>query len=444
MRNLRDMQIPRNIEKIYVVLSMLFLGSGLIPRTADEGDTVAQILQGPADKYGQLVVYALLVPLLLFNWKRIAHGLRHSGWIVALCGLVLASALWSFNWRFTAQRGLLLTAMTLFGIYIATCFDWDEQLNLFGWLSVVAVFGSAFMAVFVPTYGLSHDLHQGAVKGLFSHKNMLGRQMAFAVLTMWLARPKSIPGWLRVATVAGGLLLLALSNAITALLSFLLCVAIYPVIYLVRLRRRNTLPLWIPLVPLFAMVLFGVYANYGTILQAAGRSATLTGRTAIWHATESAIANRLWLGYGHDVFWNRWNMDLAKVNYMLGFRPPHAHNGYLDILLSIGVIGLLVFLAGFVAAFLRAVRLFKADDINGARWPLLILIFIAAFNMGESSMFRQFSFLWIPYVSIYVSLAMMMAEARVRAFVETPVPGSTSYSRDEERGNPGILPDYSV
>lgn len=446
MKHLRNMRVLRTLEKIYVVISMLFLASGVIPRTVAEGDIATQLQQGPGDKYGQIIVYGLLIPLLLVHWRKILRGLANSGWILALCGLALASAAWSYNWRFTVQRSILLTAMTLFGIYVATCFDWDEQLNLFGWLSVIAVAGSAFMAAFVPYYGLSHDVHQGSVKGLFPHKNMMGRQMAFAVLTMWLARPRAIPGWLRNATLISAGILLIMSHAATALLSLLLCAAIYPAIYLIRLPRRRTLPLWVPLVPVFAMGAFAVFFNFGAILQAAGRSATLTGRTAIWHAVWSAIVSRPWLGYGHDVFWNRWTMDLAKVNYLLGFRPPHAHNGYLDLLLSMGIVGLLVFLGAFITSLVRAGRAFAAGEIHGAKWPLFVLLFFAVFNFGESNILRQLTFLWVPFVSIYVSLALMEAEAKVTVFAPAPSPDSgAAYVASSDGGQVnGIVPGYGV
>ena len=63
--------------------------------------------------------------------------------------------------------------MTMFAIYVASCFDWDGQLDIFGWMSVIAVVGSCFMAIFVPSFGISKDVHWGAVKGLFPNKNII-------------------------------------------------------------------------------------------------------------------------------------------------------------------------------------------------------------------------------------------------------------------------------
>ena len=191
------MRLLRTFEKIYIVVSMLFLTNGIFQKAVAQSDVAGQTSPVPEDRIGELLVCLILVPLLIVHSKKIFHALRHSGWIIALCSLAIASAAWSSDPRLTLRRGILLTAITMFAVYVASCFEWDEQLDLFGWLSVIAVVGSAFMAIFVPYYGISHDIHTGAVKGIFPHKNILGRQMVFAILTLWLARPKGIPVWLR-------------------------------------------------------------------------------------------------------------------------------------------------------------------------------------------------------------------------------------------------------
>ena len=81
------------------------------------------------------------------------------------------------------------------------------------------------------------------MKGIFPHKNILGRQMVFAILTLWLARPKGIPVWLRNLTLASGCVLLILSNAITSMIALAVCVVMYPVLQLFRIRKKRTVPL---------------------------------------------------------------------------------------------------------------------------------------------------------------------------------------------------------
>jgi exopolysaccharide production protein ExoQ len=440
------MKILRTLEKIYVVISLLFLANGLLPRAIAEDDPTARWQPDIGYRIGQLIVYSILVPLLLVHWRKILRGLLHSSWIVALCALAIISASWSNDIRFTLFSGISLSAMTLFGVYIATCFEWDEQLTMFGWLSVIAVAGSILMAIFVPAYGISHDLHSGAVKGLFPNKNIMARQMVFAILIFALGKPKQIPAWLRHTSLAGACILLLLANAATALVTLLACIVTFPVLYLVRLPRKKTLPLWVPLTPVFAVGILAVITNYSLLAEAVGRNSTLTGRVPLWNAVLEAIGEKPWLGYGFNIFWKREPGALAKIFYTVHFQAAHAHDGYLDILLAMGVVGLLVFIGGLITNFWRAGEVFRSGEIPGAKWPLIFLVSFAIFNVTESAILRPMSFLWIPYVIVYVSLALLKTE---EAHAPAPEPsreivGNGNVEADRDGGHGGIVPGYGV
>ena len=301
------------------------------------------------------------------------------------------------------------------------------------------------MAIFIPSYGISQDIHWGAVKGLFPNKNIMGRQMVFAILTLALAEPKAVPVWLRRCCLGMAVVLLLLANAATALVTAIFCTLMYPVLSLLRVSKQRTLPLWVPVAPIFALSLFAVVANYGALAQSLGRNATLTGRVPLWHAVIGAIWQHPWFGYGYNVFWKRDTGELAKVIYAARFPAMHAHNGYLDILLAMGALGLLVFFGGYLTSLFRAYRVFRMDEIRGAKWPLLFLLFFAVFNLTESAILRPMSFLWIPFVSTYVSLALM----RVAATSEDPeyARNAVAGSAVEDANHGGvnsIVPGYGV
>ena len=432
----------RKFEKVYVVVSMLFFAGGLIQRAVAENDPTARTGPDYAYQVGAVIIYAILMPLVLFHWREMIQGLLRSGWIIAICFLAGVSSAWSYKRIYTLRHALLLSLLTLFAIYIASCFDWEEQLNLFGWLSVITIVGSCFMAVFIPSYGISQDVHAGAVKGLFPHKNIFGRQVVFAILTLAIAKPFGIPRWFRFGTVVIGCGLLALSNAGTSILAMVACVLMYPILHLLKFSGKKTLPLWVPFVPLFAMGLFLVMSNYGLVVEATGRNNTLTGRIPIWKVVLGEIGKHPWFGYGHDIFWNNFTASLATVRYVLGYLPPHAHNGYLDVLLGMGIVGLIVFLAGLLTSVWRAGTLFRSDCVAGAKWPLLMLVFFAVFNMGESSILRQTTFLWIPYVTIYVSLGLMAAKKHDATADGPEIVGGVAFGTGRMAN--GVLPGYGT
>jgi len=431
----------KTLEKTYIVISMLFLAQGVLQVAVAENDTQGR-LPSRALLIGQLLIFAILAVLSVVRWREMLHGLLHSGWIVALVSLAVFSCAWSSDPLFTLRRAIFLVATTVFAIYIASCFDWDEQLSMFGWLSVLAIAGSAFMIAFFPEYGISLDLHYGSYKGLFPHRSALARQMLFGILILSLGKPKGIPNWVRYLCLFGACVMLVFSHAATSMVAAALCLALYPLVHLIRVRRRNTLPIWVPFVPIVAAIGAFVLANFNFVLEAAGRSSTLTGRVPIWTAVIEAVSKKPLLGYGYDVFWNRESGDLRIVRGMINPAPTHAHNGYLDVLLALGAVGLVIFLCGFIVNLWRAGRLFQDGSVNGAKWPLLFLIFFATFNLTESNILRLLTFLWVPYVSVFVSLALMQSHARVPGLVP-----DGDLDPDDETDGPQAsraIPQYGV
>ena len=433
------MSILRTLEKLYVVSVLLFL-TGIGEQAPIAANGLAGRMQPQIwENIGRLIVCGTLLPLLIIHRKKVMDGLRHSGWLIALCGVALASTAWSFDPRFTLRHAIFLCVVTLLGILIATAFSWDEQLTLFGWMSVLVVWGCAFTAVFIPSYGIAADAHLGAVKGFYPQKNVMSAMIVFAILTFVFAKPKGLPSWLRNITLIGACVLLVLSNSATSFVALGFCLAMYPGIHLLRVSRPKTLPLWIALLPVLVMSAWLVIANFDFVAEAVGRNSTLTDRIPMWKEVLHAIGRHPWLGYGFDRFWTEWSDDLAKVIYMLGgYRPPHAHNGYLDVLLSLGIVGLLVFIGGLITALWRAAQLFKADEIHAAKWPLFVLMFFTVVNLGESFILRLMSFFWIPFVSIYVSMAMMQAEAAQLA------PARRDVQAGEVADDGGIVPEYQT
>ncbi len=83
------------------------------------------------------------------------------------------------------------------------------------------------------------------------------------------------------------------------------------------------------------------------------------------------------------------------------------HNGYLDILLTTGVVGLILFFIFMMTTFLYGTRSLYYNKVNsannaGAIEFLLHIIFAAvSYNITESSFLRGPSILWFFFVLAY-------------------------------------------
>ena len=136
-----------------------------------------------------------------------------------------------------------------------------------------------------------------------------------------------------------------------------------------------------------------------------GRNATLTRRTEIWTAVWSAISSHMLLGYGFSGFWAGVHGESAQVAARLGFVARHAHNGFLDLWLELGLAGLLLFAAGYFQAVRNGIRLLRMRHDRLASWPLLYLAFMLLYNLAEGPILRQNNLYWALYVAVVVAVA---------------------------------------
>ena len=142
--------------------------------------------------------------------------------------------------------------------------------------------------------------------------------------------------------------------------------------------------------------------NFEKILLSLGRDSTLSGRTVIWSAILEKIQERPLLGYGYLGFWHNIYGDSADVGKALGntYIPPHAHNGFLDLVLSFGWIGALFFGLSFFLVVRRAIIVVYWRSVTEELFPFLYLSFLVLYNSIEATLVEHNSIFWVLYVSL--------------------------------------------
>lgn len=113
-----------------------------------------------------------------------------------------------------------------------------------------------------------------------------------------------------------------------------------------------------------------------------GKSETFYDRGKLWTVMLWHISDHPIIGCGFQAFWTLENPKLLLLYQTFVWLPNQAHNGYLDLINEIGVIGLALFL---IMVFKNIFRSFKYQRLNPWLW-LLILPLIS--NVTESNFFR--------------------------------------------------------
>jgi exopolysaccharide production protein ExoQ len=106
-----------------------------------------------------------------------------------------------------------------------------------------------------------------------------------------------------------------------------------------------------------------------------------------------------WIGYGYSAFWLGADGQSTVMWHLMGWHPSHSHNGFLQLWLDLGLIGLAIFLIGFCVVTVRAIGLSRRSHSVESFWPLMFLAFLFLYNFTESSFLTRNSIFWILYTA---------------------------------------------
>lgn len=146
------------------------------------------------------------------------------------------------------------------------------------------------------------------------------------------------------------------------------------------------------------------------VLSGFGRDVSLTGRVDLWKDV-LAVANENWLlGKGYGAFWLE-GMDNQLWDIYV-WQPNQAHQGFIDIYLQLGVVGLGLSLLWVGRVLGTLIRSSVSDSFDAFR--LLFIVVLLIHNMVESSLFRLNHINWFLFLLLALSFSGRSAEFRAQ------------------------------
>ena len=235
----------------------------------------------------------------------------------------------------------------------------------------------------------------GAWRGTTLHKNTLGAMSAMGVIfaassLMSHARFRLL-SWV---TLASSLVCLSGARSSTSVFTAAFAVALMALLLKapgIRSRRLVHL-LSLLLVTFFLIYSLGVLnlvPGLGSLIEPivalTGKDMTFSGRTTIWAIMKDEIVRHPVLGIGYASFWL--GPDFPSPAFLFKIRmyiyPGEAHNGYLDVMNELGIIGIVALIA-YLFEFLRqAVKLLHYDRAKASLYLSLLFGQLIA-NMSEA------------------------------------------------------------
>jgi exopolysaccharide production protein ExoQ len=264
--------------------------------------------------------------------------------------------------------------------------------------------GSYFVCLFVPSMGIHDDINAGAWRGLWYEKNAMAAAMVMGVIaciSSALLVPKRNLVWLIAAGLMLGLILMSRSK--TSLLAVSACLLAYP-LYLVFRRGGiiGIISFWLGSTATLigtAVIVLAPDVAYKIL----GKDPSLTGRTQIWESLLRLSAERPWLGYGYKAFWTPDSLPASIVRKETRWDVPTAHNGWLDLLVQLGWVGVIVFASILALGLIFA--LLRFDRVKDGFFSVQILGLFSLLILSESFILAQNSLIWALFVCAVTRLS---------------------------------------
>lgn len=346
--------------------------------------------------------------------RRLRHTVAAAAPLIALCLFCLVSSAWSLTPSISFRRAVLQMMIMFCVLMATTSLKRPEQafLILYRVANIVLLF--ELVMLFSP-YGFDEA---GLFRGIHIHKNVLGLIAVISVFFgvwlrfNWNGKFKSFNN---LVFIFSWIILLGLSFSKTSMgLAFVAPVAGLGLLKICRWTG-------VGLRQLLALGLCGLFMLF-SVLTIAGidvidelvtlvRKISFTGRDYIWNFVLLKMRGNWLGGYGFGGFWDI-GLQSPSVKYGSFIATLNqAHNGYLDLLLNIGIAGTILYFI-CVGYFLYLIEKFKnsAPSITSMCW--VVLVFSLLHNFTETTILRGYTTLWIVQLIIASVLIRLKADQR--------------------------------
>lgn len=372
---------PGRFERALVVLALL-LAAGAFMTLVDTPKLAASQGGVLATQTVWLLIYLVVFGLLCRHCPGFLSQFFKEWPFVGFLALAVLSTLWSDDPPVTFRRSIALCLTVMFGFYLAKRFSLKEQLNLLSWVCGICIFFSFPFGLF--NIGGVLQVIPGAWHGIFGHKNVLGRVMALSVLVyLVLAKVEPERRWRNRLGILAALILLALSRSATALVVAAMMFILFPLTGILRKSFGKAVAGMTLVMAVGAVALFWAFTHLETFTDALGRGVSMSGRLELWILCVVMALRKPWLGYGYSAFFLGTNGPSFRVWKALGFPAGHAHNGFLQVWLQLGLVGVAFLILILVLYIIRATFLVRRTDHPESVWPLMILVFCLLYILTE-------------------------------------------------------------
>ncbi len=366
----------------------------------------------------QIAMPAILLVSAYMLWRlpkrgRFSKHNKLAGFVVCYVGWAVASAFWSVDPAITRKRAVVFL-INIFFIYTLARVASVLEIALLGFACTgtvalislgIDIFVQHTFAPMDPEYRF-----MGVMTANFQAMNLL------VCLLCGLTLAQHQPRWLRWMTpflvLFSALLLLTRARVGT-----FLCLGMM-ILLLLRMAKQHLQPHMraLALVSVLMVLVPGAVFAFGhsgggavTDIFMMGRqdtqnTASLSNRAPLWAELTQSIEEHPFLGFGFEAFWSPARVE--KISFDQGWMVPHAHNTYLDQMLSLGIVGAFLYACMLIGGCAIAWQRFRASPDGSTLLPALLLSWLVLLSLTESTPVSPY----LPTLIAYACIAKLCME----------------------------------
>jgi O-antigen ligase len=408
-----EQNFPLKKNEIIVLVSSLFLstmrGSIFWPFYAN---TESWISLAWVDIGAWVILSYLVIQILRKDgdWNTFVAQWRKGAILLAFLSFTFFSLFWSISLSASFYRISIFLLTTFAASFIGHRYYIERILDILFWFGVCVVVLSIVLSLAVPElFVMDGWPYFGSWRGIYWHRNHLGAITAFLNAIFLLHSLINLRKQLKKFILSIILYILSLvlvyfaKSAAGYILTMLLHFSIIVVVIWLKIESR--------LRPAHYYTIFGLaiigagvlFSNLDSIFGLLDRNISLTGRIPMWNfLLDNVVSKSPWVGYGFGAIWTLPSFRLG-MKQAQGWPGPimNGDNGFVDVLLHVGLIGLLLFLGFWFLMWMKSFRHATKHRKLIHFFPLLFMIFTLIANITLSLFFEMESFVWLILVTIF-------------------------------------------
>ncbi|MBN8250835.1 O-antigen ligase family protein [Priestia flexa] len=390
MKKVSESIVKRFIYKIIFIYVFIIYSSSL-----SKFGTYNLGLFGIVDQYSKYSLYFLTGIVFIFTANKLVKYNGLISWGIFLWCMCIGSIIVSVNPGGTVVLLINLIMLIFWAYWFNLKFTTKEFYDLLLISCFCICLLQYYFMIFYAQYSYSIYLKEVVLSGTFYQKNNSAIFMAFSIVVSLFIFINDKNKRIRIfslLTLLSAIYIIIQIKSVTALIS---CITAC-LVTLVFSKRKSILNfVFLGLTLNISIICMAVSRSglLSEVFNELGRDGSLTGRAPMWKSILMLIKEQLFLGYGYETFWI-YNLDLRRyvVNNAGG-----AHNGILELLLGLGLIGTVWFLF----LWIRYGRELKIQLIQGNKqlqfqyaYMVLLLTYIITERTFGNSSYQTLIFAW--------------------------------------------------